>query len=540
MLLKRKVSNGKKAKYILAICAILGFNSLIAVAQHATEVLDIGSNRELFIDDYLLESMTGDIHFDMHHPVEREIVLVHDQPWEGNTCSYHSIFKDGDIYRMYYRASHISMDLENKRINVNTHPWQFCYAESKDGKTWVRPNLGINEFNGSKDNNIVFSSDYMKAIGVKLFDNATFFKDANPKVKPDALYKAIVAGSQDEKYGLYAFKSPDGIHWTPLSEKPIIIDGHFDSQNIAFWDEKAEIYRAYWRYFDENGKMGKDFGDGIRAIRTATSTDFINWSEHQNLSYIDSPREELYTNQIQPYYRAPQILLGFPARYTERGWDSPSMAALPDSTFRKQKSSVGNRFGMAIVDCMLMSSRDGKVFNRKNEAFMRPGIERTGTWNYGPYFGWGILETESDLKGADLISAPNELSFYVTENMWSPIPYVHMRRFTLRIDGFVSLSASAKGGCFTSKALTFTGSNLYLNFSTSGAGYVRVELQDVNGQALPGFSLDDCYPVFGDTLSRVVTWKNKKGVEQLSGKTVKLVFEVKDADIFSFQFRDEN
>jgi hypothetical protein len=114
---------------------------------------------------------------------------------------------------------------------------------------------------------------------------------------------------------------------------------------------------------------------GLRAIRTATSKDFLHWENQQDLSYIDSPGEALYTNQVKPYHRAPHVLIGFPTRYVERGW-SESMRRLPEREHREWRSKASDRYGMAITEGLFMASRDGVKFKRWNEAFLPPGIER--------------------------------------------------------------------------------------------------------------------------------------------------------------------
>src|SRR6188768_4135190 len=68
------------------------------------EVTEIGSRRELFVDDALVASIGGDLALRLHRPTPREVVIVHDAPWEGAGSGYHSVFKDGDLYRMYYKA----------------------------------------------------------------------------------------------------------------------------------------------------------------------------------------------------------------------------------------------------------------------------------------------------------------------------------------------------------------------------------------------------------------------------------------------------
>lgn len=146
---------------------------------------------------------------------------MHDASWEGSGSGYHTVFQDDDLYRMYYKAwQHVAGDLKPHGIFGG-------YAESQDGIHWVKPELGIFEFNGSKKNNIVWSGP-----GSHDF---TVFKDANPKCKAEARYKAVARNHKDAKVkGLLAFQSPDGIHWSLMCDKPIITEGAFDSQNLAF------------------------------------------------------------------------------------------------------------------------------------------------------------------------------------------------------------------------------------------------------------------------------------------------------------------
>jgi len=113
-----------------------------------------------------------------------------------------------------------------------------------------------------------------------------------------------------------------------------------------------------------------------------------------------------------------------------------------------------------------------------------------------------------------------------------------VRRYTLRLDGFVSIQAPMKGGELITKPLQFAGRELSLNFSSSAAGEVRVEIQDADGRPLPGYALADCPPIFGDTIDRIVVWKGGSGVGSLAGKPVRLRFHLKDADIFSFKFQE--
>ena len=130
------------------------------------------------------------------------------------------------------------------------------------------------DYRGSTANNIVIPSGWMGGMHLSAAE-AAVFKDENPAAPADTRYKALVRCRKP--WGLVAFKSADGVRWIPVSEKPVITEGAFDSQNLAFWDAARGEYRAYWRYFTEGvtnettWKMG-----GYRGIRTATSRDFIN------------------------------------------------------------------------------------------------------------------------------------------------------------------------------------------------------------------------------------------------------------------------
>jgi hypothetical protein len=520
-----------KAAGALAAAGPIGlFSAATAGAVPGNVALAIGSRRELFVDQFLIDRLDGGIEQRLHHPVPREIALLHDAPWEGSGSGYHSVFRDDDVYRMYYKSWHL--DVTEAGLNTGRHPLFCCYAESDDGIHWRKPDLGLHEFQGSKQNNIVLVGGKQGPLNIDAGHPAVF-KDENPNAAPDALYKAIVRSAGPS--GLIPLKSPDGIHFTPMTDAPILQGlGAFDSQNLAFWDPVLKKYRAYWRIFTSGVTNDAEWKPaGHRAIRTATSDDLVHWSEPVDLTYDDSPSEHLYTNQIKHYHRAPHILMGFPARYVDRGW-SDAMRALPELEHRELRAAASERYGTALTDGLFMTSRDGAHFKRWNEAFLRPGIERPDTWNYGQqYIGWHLVETEAALPGA-----PNELSLYASESYWTDEDSA-VRRYTMRLDGFVSLNAPMAGGEVVTKPLTFAGSRLTMNFATSAAGSVRVEIQDPSGKPIDGYALSDCPEHFGDTVERTVRWSNGAGVTDLAGTPVRLRFVLNDANLYAFRFTDE-
>ena len=496
--------------FTAGVCSTL---PVLSAALSAAEPIQIGVRRELMVDQHLIDTMDG-VRLVLHHPTAQEIALVHDKPWEGSASLYHSVFQDGDRYRMYYYGGQLTVtkDKLNQPYALVT-----CYAESRDGIHWIKPELGLVDFAGSKRNNILLGTGVIGKVNADA-GHIAMFKDENPRCSPDARYKAIVRSAGPK--GLLPFKSPDGLRWSPMSTGPVITRGAFDSQNLALWDSVRNEYRAYFRYF----KAGR------RDILTATSSDFLEWTEPVPLVYPGAPEEHLYTNQIKPYYRAPHIYIGFPTRYVDRGW-SKSMESLPELPHRRLRSTVSPRYGTAVTEGLLMTSRDGVTFHRWAEAFLRPGPQRPHSWAYGnQYIAWHVVETASRLEGA-----PRELSLYASDSYWTG-KSSRLRRYTLRLDGFVSVRAPYTGGGFVTKPIVFSGAELQLNCATSAAGGIRVEIQDADGQPIAGHALGDCPVIFGDAIDRTVTWGNGSDLKALIGRPVRLRFQLQDADLYAFQF----
>jgi hypothetical protein len=495
--------------------------------------LSLGSRRELFVDAVMAERLSGRAQIRMHHPVAREVVLVTDQPWEGNGTNYVTVLRDGERYRMYYRGCHYSYLEGRDRAN---HADVYCCAESLDGIHWTRPQLDLHSWEAHSWTNIVWTGG-----GGANAENFAPFVDTNPAATPAARYKALGVGAQSP--GLYAAASPDGLYWSQLAPEPVITAGDFDSHNIAFWDSLRGEYREYHR----QGRQGRD-------VRTATSSDFVHWPEPEFLDYtaiVDSGHavgpaadvrdpvgsayppgrvSELYTNQVTPYHRAPHLFLGFPTRYIDRGWTAAAQH-LPRLAYRQIRAAGSRREGTALTDGMLMASRNGQHFRIWPESFLRPGLRQTDTWFYGDmYQCWGLVETASALA-----DGPPELSLYVTERTLQEFA-AQIRRYTLRLDGFASAWAPLAGGGVLTPLVTFAGRRLEVNYSTSAAGSLRIELQDPNGYPIPGFSLADCDELYGDCLDQRVSWAGRSELGGLVGTPLRLRFELRDADLFSFQF----
>ena len=492
---------------------------------HAKDILDIGSRRELFLDNLLVDRLEGGAQRVFHKPVPREVVITFDQPWEGNTCLAVAVFQVGDVYRLYYRASNTPGSAGGEKRGAHTFD---AYAESRDGRHWTRPALGLVEFQGSKDNNLIPKP---AAPAGWALDALCPFRDENPEAAADALSKAVAplygpGNTADDwlsrEKSLAVLASPDGIRWTLMQDQGVFAkEGFFDSVNLAFWDPNTRAYRAYFR-----DARRPAF---VRDIKTGTSPDFRRWTPGQWLSYTSTPSAQFYTNGIRPYHRAPHLYLGFPGMYDDRQW-SPAMAQLPDAEKRRKNVEEWKRPG-PLSEVQLMWSRDGSTFELSPSTFMPPGPERPGSWTYSDNVAWHLVETASDLEGA----AP-ELTLYAQEFYY--LGDVRLRRYTLRLDGFASIHAPTAGGELITPPLIFKGARLSLNFASSVFGSLRVEVQDADGKPLPGFTLDDSIELYGDTVARNAIWKNDADLGTLAGKPVRLRFVMRDADLYSIKFEE--
>jgi len=480
--------------YLVLILLILC--PLMSIGQ---EIIDLENKRELFVDDYLIDKLDN-LSLKLHEPVLRDVSFKFDQPWEGLYCGYVTMIYDNGKYRAYYRGGPTSGgDGDSSEA--------LCVAFSDDGILWTKPKLGLTEKNGSKENNIIMT-------GIPhLMHNFAPMLDDRPGVPAEERYKALAGITQAG--GLFAFSSPDGLVWKKMSDQPVLgkleqFGYAYDSQNVPLWSPGENCYVVYFRVVIS----------GKRYISRATSKDFLHWENVKVMEVIHNgqpaPFEEFYTNQTSVYFRAPHIYIATPARF---------MAGRQVLTEEQAKAAnVNPGYFKDCSDAILLSSRGGNRYDRTfMEPLVRPGIGIQNWVSRTNYPAQNIVPTSE-----------TEMSLYVNANYATPNS--ELRRYTLRLDGFASLHAPYTGGTFVSKPLTFSGKRLSLNFSTSAAGGLKVQLEQVDGTPFPGFALDDCTEIIGDEIARDVLWKNGSDVSVLAGKIVRIRIVMKDADLYSLKF----
>ena len=459
--------------------------------------IDISDNRQLMIDQFLIDSME-DVELELATPRDEGAVFLFDKPWEGPFCGYSTVMQNDDRFLLYYRGlPEAGADGTNREVT--------CVAVSDDGLHWSRPTLNIHEVDGARENNVILAD------AAPVTHNFSPFLDTRPGIDPAQRFKGL---GGNEHTGLIAYTSPDGLHWTRLQEEPVVTGGMFDSQNVAFWSDSEQQYNCYLRTWTDGGYSG------YRTISRSTSPDFIHWSEPVEMSFGDTPMEHLYTSQTHPYFRAKNLYVAIAARFM------PGRQVISDEQARQL--GVNPRYFRDCSDAVLMTSRGGSTYDRTfMESFIRPGIGLENWVSRSNYPALNIVQT-----------GPAEMSLYVNQNYAQPT--AELRRYSMRLDGLASISAGATTGEWNTRPMIFKGDALEINFATSARGGIRIEIQDAQGNPIPGFTLDDSIEQIGNEIDRIVRWKEGSNLSSLIGQPIRLRFLMQDADLYAFRFKQAN
>ncbi len=491
----------KKFKNILLLALIWQIFTVNLKAQVPQQIINVSSDKQLFIDDKCIETSSG-ITRTMNTPHQyNEILLTNDQPWEKSATKYIpvycSVLKDEGKIKLWYDL----YDSENGNRYV-------AFAESDDGIHFEKRILNKVEVEGSMQNNCVLPAT-IGGCAVWIDPKAP----ANERYKTQA--KAYPSGE------LYMHSSPDGIDWK-LFAKPEI--GDKDTQNIIFWDTTISRYvmytREWFRFEDKN--------ENYRTVRRLESDDLINWDNELIVFEPDSIDRALYdTPTKQPpvdYYGATVF------KYPDENGMYIMLAQAFWHWFARDKSE---KLGPNSFDVRFASSRDGKTFTRhERKPFLHLGPENS-------FYSSMIWALPNPIRMGD------ELWFYFAgsnQDHSGQLAYGAEKlksgigRAVMRLDGFVSLDTDYKGGEIVTPLIKFKGKSLELNLQTSGGGSAYVEILDQNNQPLKDYTQADALPLNGNSVRMPVKWKNTSDVSELSGEAVKLRIVMQDCKLFAFQF----
>jgi hypothetical protein len=474
--------------------------SLLAAALAAAEptggapsLFDVAGERQLFIDDAFFAQASG-VRLRLH-PAQKagEKVLWPQWPWESATLNWFSVLEDPGVidrqarYRMWYEC----YDVAGWDTGDDT---SFCYAESRDGVHWSKPALGLFEYDGNRQNNILFRQ-IGQGSGRSRVHGTGVFRD--PTAPPTARYKAVSQGiwrNRTPPHRIAGMFSPDGLRWTRYAEP--ICDMFADSQYSAFWDPRLKKYVLYGRAGGVGRAESSDFCH-FPPLRPLLST-----NEH------DPPDSNLYNPAALRYAGAANVYLMFPSLYQHR----------PET-----------------VDIRLAASRDGVHWTRSQQDAALVPLGLAGAADGKTlYLGQGLIRADDEMwlyySGSPL--RHNEAKL---ENLKGLSPRT-FRRLVFRRDRLVSADAGRDGGYFVTPPLCFTGAVLKLNLQTRPGGSVRVGLLDETGRAIPGRGVADCLPLMGDQLDAVVRWNRGADVSERAGRPTRMRVEMIDVSVYGFQF----
>lgn len=479
--------------------------------------VNMGKNRQVFWDDYLVDTEKTTASARMIQPTKKECVFEFDQKNETFSISYPCVVKDEAGYKMYYQPW----------IKEGLKPC-VCVIESVDGIHWHRPHLDIFD-NDLAENNVVI--DQVK-------DGVFVFYDTNPACPKEEKYKAVGVAritypDGEEKTALCCYISSDGYRFT-LSH-PMTRFGTFDSLNTAMWD--GEKYVCFYRSFHniigvDNSEIldisqiyshSKMWSYATRDIRVMYSDDFRHWSLPELVEFDDGKDYPLYTNNIQIYDRAPQMKIGFPVRYCERKeWTKNVEQMTSYLTKKKATETIEDRTGRVATDCIFICSRDSKTWHRFNEAFLTPGYEEEHNWIYGDcYLAYGLIDSGREYY--NLYTIDRHFSFGYSKPL---------NRYEIRKDGFACYMAGGDEATLVTKPIVFDGKIPHINFSTSAYGYIYMSVLDEDGREISGESFE----IYGDNIDRAVYFADGEDFSRFASMPVRLKFRMRDAKLFSIKF----
>ena len=258
----------------------------------------------------------------------------------------------------------------------------------------------------------------------------------------------------------------------------------------------------------------------------------MTWSDPEPMSFGSTgllPPDHHYNNQTMPYFRAGHIYIALSNRLAQTRQALTREKAIA-AKLVPSRTELPDALQWLIGDCadtVMMTTRGGTHYDRLfQEALVRPG---PGAENW-------VSRSNYALRGLHP-TGPHEMSIWVSRHNGQKTS--HIRRYVFRTDGLASIHAPFAGGEMITRPLTFEGETLEINYATSAVGSIRVEVQNQNGQALPGLALEDCVEILGDEIAGRVNWKSNANLSEIAGQPIRLRFVMKDADLYSLRFLRE-
>ena len=474
---------------------------LLATAAAATVADDTvvgprqGPWRRLFLDDTHIAGSDGVRR--VFHRARKHAdnpIITKTMDWEGYGPFVHgTVFREGNRLRLWHFI------YSGKYVNG--------YAESADGLNWTKPVLGVCEYNGSRENNLVLTDPNETALALNL---SVIRRDwvSNPAARYIAFFNSLAPKPCHPCFAT----SPDGIHWTLDPDGP---------KGLRSGDEMRVFYDPYvWRYVATRKGSRERRG---RAVGVAVSRDGIAWRNlNSGEPVVFSLETGKQANQIYDMvvFAYQGLYLGLPNTY-HAGW--------PDHGPPVQDKELGEaeKGTPTTLEIELAWSRDLTMWHRPPDAGQNPFIELgpEGAFDSGCIMGVANAPVLMD----------DELWFYYggwdgPHRSWTRQAAVGLA--TLRLDGFVSIRAGAEEGWLLTPPEPLRQPMLTVNAAVGTDGYVTAELVDEAGTVVPGFGRKNCKPVRGDSVRGRIVWQPDATLP--ATKRCRVRFVLRNADLYSY------
>jgi len=449
-----------------------------------------GDRGGIFVDGFMVARREGVVRR-VHscRKLERPVLMAA-ADWEVGTDDrrlyvYGTVLRDpeGGGLRMWY---------------MRYHNW-VLYATSDDGIHWKRPYLGLVDFQGSTENNILPIPLHSPSIVVDP-------EDADVERR----YKMLGYGEVDGKRGYCVAYSPDGLRWELEEGNPVLEGG--DTCTLSR-DPRTGEFLAFHKLTHEYR------GRRRRLVYLATSGDMRNWSEprlamapdeidHEQVRAEGGIASEFYNMSAFPYGGQ---WLGLVTHFRYAG--------------KPKESGPGQSGDDGPIDVQLVHSRDGRSWDRCED---RSPVIPNGPSGYDAGCILGVSNSP--------VVVDDEMWIYysaitTTHGGYLPKKEITIARAAWRLDGWVSLDAGPEGGMVETVALNPVGRQLYVN-ADAGIGELKVELVDEEGVVLPGYGAGACEPLREDGVRQVICWKERK--ELPAERPLRLRFLLENARLFSW------
>ena len=490
-----------------------GLMAVSASARAATEpfaalVLRPGE-RQLFLDDFILgdlDRVTRVIH--QPRKFEGNPILRPDRPTDGATIQLRdapSWDEREGVWKLWYY-----------RMGDDGNGAGGCgYARSKDGIQWEKPNLGLVESHGNRNNNLTLVKGDPKAFIQHVI--------IDPNAPPERRYKGMIGPN-----GRKPLISSDGFVFTPL-DVPAIPS---EDESHLNWDERGKQYILTVKH---NGPFG-------RSVYLSLSKDYEHWSDPELIYHADAQDQVLGTQYLRAVASDPSLwrpTINHPSEYNVEIYN---MAVFP---YEGLYIGLPNYFESSGRIPPPRGNQDGinspkLACSRNLVAWTRVG-DRSHFIPISPV-GPGVLDTGQIMASSRPIRRGDELWFYYSGLDVRHRPNIPRVRdeyrgaicvAKLRVDGFVSLRAGSDGGLIETRPVVLDGGRLYVN-AAAGAGEIRAEITERDGRTVvPGWSFEQCTAVTGDRVRVELRWAGRD-LAELRDRRVRIRFRLKHADLYSF------